>query len=166
MKDNAELYENVDRLCLILPQIIKRFHTFPSRPHRTPSVSIPQLRMLFLLETEGDLTMGELARRSSVAMPTATSSINALVGGRYAARRRSRDDRRVVLVSLTAKGTKVLEAFREERRHRLAAIFSNLSAADQLRFVEAFEVILETMAKLDETPPPEDTASQEPRPSP
>jgi len=159
--DDAELYKNVDRLCLLLPQIVKRFHTFPSQPHRTPSVSIPQLRMLFLLETEGDQTMSELARRSSVAMPTATSSVNALVAGHYANRRRSPRDRRVVLVSLTDKGMKVLETFREERRHRLAAIFSKLSTEDQVRFVEAFEAIRDTMLKLDNADPQEEATSTE-----
>jgi DNA-binding MarR family transcriptional regulator len=147
---NADLYERVDRLNLILPQIIKRFHAVPSRPHSTPAMSVPQLRMLLLLDTEGGSTMGELARRASVTMPTATSSINALVSGRYVSRRRSPTDRRVVLVSLTARGREVLERFRAERRERLAAIFGKIHAADQARFVEAFETILDVLRKLDE----------------
>jgi len=147
----SELYNRVDRLNLIMPQIIKRFHTIPSEPYRTPSLSVPQLRMVLLLETEGDSTMGDLARRAGVTMPTATSSINALVEGRYASRRRSSTDRRVVLVSLTAKGRKVLESFREERRQRFATLFDRISAADQERFVKAFETILAILRKLDES---------------
>lgn len=146
----AELYKRVDRLNLIMPQIIKRFHTIPTEPYRTPSLSVPQLRMVLLLETEGDSTMGDLAHRAGVTMPTATSSINALVEGHYVSRRRSSTDRRVVLVSLTAKGRKVLEAFREERRQRFATLFGRISADDQERFVEAFETILGILRKLDE----------------
>jgi len=143
------LLKRVDRLDLIMPQIVRRFHAIPSRPHRTPSLSVPQLRMLLMLEIEGDASMGELARRASVTMPTATSSINTLVDGRYVSRRRSPDDRRVVLVSLTAKGRKVLERFRAERRERMAAVLGQLSPGDQERFVQAFEDILEILRRLD-----------------
>ena len=146
----SELYKHVDRLNLIMPQIIKRFHTIPSAPYRTPSLSVPQLRMVLLLEMDGDSTMGELAHLAGVTLPTATSSINALVEGRYVSRRRSVTDRRVVLVSLTAKGRKVLEAFREERRQRFATLFEKITPADQERFVAAFEAILSILRKLDE----------------
>ncbi len=143
------LLKRVDRLDLIMPQIVRRFHAIPSRPYSTPSLSVPQLRMLLMLEIDGDASMGELARRASVTMPTATSSINALVDGRYVSRRRSPDDRRVVLVSLTAKGRKVLEHFRAERRERMATVLDQLSPEDQERFVQAFEDILEILRRLD-----------------
>ncbi len=147
---SKELLKRADRLNLIMPQIIKRFHSIPSRPHNTPTLSVPQLRMLLLLEAEGDSTMGHLARRASVTMPTATSSINALVAGRYVSRRRSPRDRRLVLVSLKARGRQVLDRFRAERRQRLIALFGHLTAVDQERLIQAFEAILEVLRKLDE----------------
>jgi DNA-binding MarR family transcriptional regulator len=151
---DEDLYKRVDRLNLIMPQIIKQFHAVPSRPHSLPAVSVPQLRMLMLLEGAGHMSMGELARRASVTMPTATSSVNSLVSGRYVARRRSPRDRRVVHVSITAKGRKVLEKLHEERRDLFATIFGRLDAADQERFVRAFEDILAILRKLDEAADP------------
>ncbi|MFW6108593.1 MAG: MarR family winged helix-turn-helix transcriptional regulator [bacterium] len=147
---DPELLERVDRLNLLIPEITRRFHNIPAPARAAPSLSIPQLRMLMLLDAHGDSQMGELARRASVTMPTATSSVNALVEGRYVSRRRSPQDRRVVLVSLTAKGRRVLEKYREERRQRFAALFEHLSPADQERFVQAFEDILGILAQLDE----------------
>ena len=147
--EDAELLSRADRLSELIPEITKRLHAIPTRPLPTPALSIPQLRMLVLLEREGQTTMGELARRASVTMPTATSSINALVAGRYVSRRRSPRDRRLVLVSLRAKGRQVLDRFRAERRQRLIALFGHLTAEDQERLVQAFEAILEVLRKLD-----------------
>jgi len=155
MMEESQLYERVDRLDRLFPEIARRFRTIPSQPHRTPDLSIPQLRTLLLLESEQGHTMGELARLGSVTMPTATASVDALVAGRYASRRRSRQDRRVVLVSLTAKGRRTLEGFRKERRERTATILRHLSAEDQERFVQAFEDIVEILRKLDEAEPSE-----------
>ena len=146
---DAELLSRVDRINALIPEIARRFHTVPTTPRPTPDLSIPQLRMLLLLDTHGDSTMGELAKRASVTMSMATSSVNALVGGHYASRRRSPEDRRVVLVSLTEQGRQVLERYREERRQRLAALFHRLSASDQERFVQAFEDILDILRQLD-----------------
>jgi DNA-binding MarR family transcriptional regulator len=151
--EDAAIYERVDRLNLILPQIVRRIQTVPIQAPPAPALSLPQVRVLLLLEMEGDLTMGELARCSSVTMPTATSCINGLVAGRYVARRHSPRDRRVVLVSLTAKGRKVLATLHEERRQRLRTIFGRLTPEDQVRLVEAFEAILEILRKMDEAGP-------------
>jgi DNA-binding MarR family transcriptional regulator len=151
----------VERLNFLLPQIIRRMQQIPTDVRRAPAVSLPQLRMLLLLEMDGPSTMGDLARRASVAMPTATSSVNALVKARYVTRRRAKRDRRIVVVTLSAKGKDVLERLHEERAQRLQKVLERLDAADQTRFVEAFEVMLEVLRKLDEPAPETDAESQE-----
>jgi len=151
---DSEFYERVDRLNFILPQIIRRMQRVPIRGQATPTLSLPQLRMLLILEMEGDSTMGELARRAAVTMPTATSAINALVAGNYVARRRAHHDRRVVLVSLTSKGRKTLETLHERRNERLRSVLGRLDQKDQTRLVEAFEAILDILRELDEAAPP------------
>ncbi|NQT53776.1 MarR family transcriptional regulator [bacterium] len=157
---DSELIRRVDRLALIMPQIIRSFERVPIRPASTPTVSLPQFRMLLMLDMDGDSSMGELARRVGVTMPTATSSINALVKGRHASRRRSVEDRRVVLVSITAKGRKVLEQLHQERAERLRAILSGLDADDQRALVEAFETILRLLRRIEAGEEPTDRASE------
>ena len=144
----SDLETRVARLSLIMPQIISYMQRVPIRSQATPSLSLPQLRMLLLLDLEGDSTMGELARRAAVTMPTATASVNALVDGRYATRRRAAHDRRVVVVRLTAKGRRTIAALQEQRRERLHAILAGLSSEDQEDFAEAFETILAVLRKI------------------
>jgi DNA-binding MarR family transcriptional regulator len=145
-----EPVQRVERLSLIMPQIIKYMQRVPASPAGGGSLSLPQLRMLLILDLEGDTTMGDLARQAGVTMPTATSSINTLVRGRYVARARSSRDRRVVLVSLTARGHKVLQDLHRQRRERLATILAHLDPDDQFRLVAAFETIHELLRKMDQ----------------
>jgi DNA-binding MarR family transcriptional regulator len=147
---DSELLRRVDHLAIIMPQIIRFFQRVPIAPTRTPSVSLPQLRMLLFLEMEGDATMGELARWAGVTMPTATAAVNALVEGGYVSRRRSQQDRRVVLVNVTQQGRQTLAELHEERRERLRAVLSHLDADDQIELVEAFDSILRLLRKIDE----------------
>lgn len=147
---DSELVRRVDRLAMIMPQIIRYFQRVPIRPAHTPTVSLPQLRMLLILDMDGDSTMGDLARRAGVAMPTATSSVNALVRGRYVARRRSAKDRRVVFVAITAKGRKAIAELHKERRERLRAILAHLDRDDQVRLADAFETIHRLLRQIDQ----------------
>ena len=147
---DSELVRRLDRLSRIMPQIIKYMQRVPIRPARTASLSLPQLRMLLILDLEGDSTMGEMARRGGVTMPTATSSVNALVKGLYATRQRAAHDRRVVVVSLTPKGRKAIASLHKQRRQRLRAILSDLEPDDQVELVEAFETVLRLVRKIDQ----------------
>jgi DNA-binding MarR family transcriptional regulator len=151
MPDPA-LVERVEHLSLIFPQIIRSMQRVPAPSAGEGALSLPQLRMLLILDAEGKATMGDLARQASVTMPTATSSVNALVHGRYVARARSAQDRRVVFVSLTAKGRKILQNLHRQRRERLRTILAHLEPGDQLRLVNAFETILELLRKMDHAP--------------
>ncbi len=148
MADQA-LIQRLDRLATIMPQIIRYFQRVPVRPTETPTVSLPQLRMLIILEMEGDSTMGELARRAGVTMPTATASVNALVEGGYATRRRAQYDRRVVLVRITTKGREAMEELNQERRERLRTLLAHLGPDEQVQLVDAFETILRLFREID-----------------
>jgi DNA-binding MarR family transcriptional regulator len=148
MADQA-LLQRLDRLATIMPQIIRYFQRVPVRPTETPPVSLPQLRMLVILEMEGDSTMGDLARRAGVTMPTATASVNALVDGGYATRRRAQYDRRVVLVRITAKGREAMEELNQERRERLRTLLAHLGPDEQVQLVDAFEAILRLFREID-----------------
>ena len=145
----SSMTARAERLSFLLPQIVHRLQRVPVRSQASPSVSLPQLRMLMILDVDGLSTMGDLARRASVTMPTATSSINALVAGRYVSRRRAEHDRRVVIVSLTARGRRALEDLNAVRCAQLGTVLEHVDDAEQQRFIDAFETIYELIKKMD-----------------
>jgi DNA-binding MarR family transcriptional regulator len=73
-------------------------------------LSLPQYHLLEELRHGDELTVGELAESAGVAPPTATRMLDGLARDGYVLRRHSENDRRVVIVSLTADGRRELEA--------------------------------------------------------
>ncbi len=142
--------KRVERLNFLLPQIIHRMQRIPVRSKAAPSVSVPQFRMLSLLQLDGPSTMGGLARRASVTLPTATSSVNTLVRGRYVTRRRAEHDRRVVIVSLTPRGQQAVDDLNAFRCEQLGTVLRHVDDGEQREFIEAFETIYRLIKKMDD----------------
>jgi len=80
--------------------------------HRSGAVSYAQCSLLFALAERGQLSASELAGLADVAPATATQMLDSLAAGGFVERSRSERDRRVVLVSLTARGSELVAARR------------------------------------------------------
>lgn len=79
--------------------------------HRPGELSYAQCSLLFGL-AEGERTASELASRAEVAPATATQMLDSLAAGGLVERSRSERDRRIVLVSLTERGGRLVAARR------------------------------------------------------
>jgi len=70
----------------------------------TLDLTMPQVRMLLLLHREGPSHMTLLASKSGIAMSTATSAVDHLVGEGLVVRDSDPQDRRLVICRLSSKG--------------------------------------------------------------
>jgi DNA-binding MarR family transcriptional regulator len=95
----------------------------------------PQLSALSVIVYGGPITLGALAAAEQVRPPTMTRLVAALETAALVTREPDTDDRRVVRMSATAKGRRLLE---QGRDRRIAAIADDLSRLDAgaLRAVE------------------------------
>ncbi len=98
-------------------QIFNLFGQVLGALHRSRRVSwleldltMAQLKVLATLHREGSLPTGALAERLQVSPPSITRQIDRLVRGGWVIRHRSEDDRRVVVVILTEKGRRLMQA--------------------------------------------------------
>ncbi|SEB73096.1 MarR family winged helix-turn-helix transcriptional regulator [Terriglobus roseus] len=93
-----------------------------SRMNTSPHES----RSLGILLREGPLLMSELAKSMEIPLSSATNLVNRLVEKGHVARERSDEDRRIVRVTVTASGRRLmakLEQFRlEASRHALTRL--------------------------------------------
>ena len=69
-----------------------------------------QLRILITVKYQNFIIMSELARKLSISKPNLTPSINKLVRSGYLERSIDIEDRRVMHISLTKKGTQILNS--------------------------------------------------------
>jgi DNA-binding MarR family transcriptional regulator len=95
--------------------------------HRPEELSYAQYCLLFGLADRGELSASELAGLADVAPATATQMLDSLVAGGFVERSRSERDRRMVLVSLTARGSELVAA----RRARYEALWARAGSVQR-----------------------------------
>lgn len=94
-------------------------------------LSLPQAMLLNPLLEHAALPVGALAERAEVATPTATRMLDGLVRDGYARRTPCDTDRRAVLVSLTERGERALQARWAAFRERLERASAELTATER-----------------------------------
>lgn len=101
-------------------------------------VSLPQFRVLVLLETGGAARVGVLADQLGIVMSTFSHSVDRLESGGWVERRSSTEDRREVTVSITEQGSILVRDVSAQRSADLAAALRRISMEDRAVLTRAF----------------------------
>jgi len=126
------------------------------------SLTMPQLRVLYLLGRQGSLPVGSVAEAMRISQPSATETIDRLVRAGYVSRTSCTADRRVVRTALTDAGRTLIDRPWDARRALLTERFAAASEADRQRVTSG----LETLCRLLDDPhrsPPETPSAPEDR---
>jgi DNA-binding MarR family transcriptional regulator len=110
-------------------------------------LSILQIQTLFFLNhhKHEHVSMSEIAAYFTIELPSATSLLNKLYDLHLVARHADPQDRRLVLISLTDEGKKLLEQAMHDRRKKLEKMLSYLSGNEK---IELFNIIKTLNTKL------------------
>lgn len=129
----------------------ERFHAMLMRVHAPHllelSLTLAQMRTLYLVAAEGTLRMSELAERLGTAASTSTGVVDGLVQMGLLERDADPGDRRQVLVRTTDAGRERLEDFHELGRGRLRDMLARLENPDDLATVERALTLLTDAAQ-------------------
>ena len=101
-----------------------------------------QLSALSVLVFSGAKTVSELAVLEQVRPPTMSRIVDGLVRKKLVQRVENAEDRRMVRISATAKGEKLMLAGKDRRVKALAARFEALTAADVRTLHAAAQLML------------------------
>lgn len=113
-------------------------------------VSMPQMRLLFAVSDAGSAPCGALAHQLGVAGSSVTRLADRMVAAGYLDRRHSAENRSVVLLSLTASGTAVIDAVVERRARIFRAALGKLdppTRAGLLAGLDGLHAALDTAAQ-------------------
>jgi DNA-binding MarR family transcriptional regulator len=100
-------------------------------------VTLPQFRLLLLLDGHGETNLVTLAERLSVHSSTALRMVDRLAHRDLVSRRVNPDSRREVLLRLTATGHRIVEEVTARRREEIAAIVARMPARSRAGLVTA-----------------------------
>ena len=113
-------------------------------------VTLAQYRFLIELASHGPQRLADLAAALGVDRSTATRMCDRLVRKQLVARRRTREDRRTVRVSLTGTGAELVAEVSRRRRAEIATIVKRMPAADRDSVVLALRAFADAEGEVPE----------------
>ena len=120
----------------LMPQIMRgiQLDFFVKR-----GVTQTQFLVMAAVRAYSRCTMGTLAKNLHITMPTASGLVDRLVRANYVRRIPQSDDRRQVVVTLTAKGEAFFKEFESVVRHRWEEVLVSLDEDELNAFHDVIE---------------------------
>lgn len=137
--------ESEDVLNMLLVKLfndILKIEAAAIRQGEFSDLSVTENHIIEAIGKDREMTMTEVAKDLEITVGTLTTAINRLIKKEYVERRRIEEDRRVVMIELTEKGTlayKVHEKFHEEM---IDHVLEELGVSEE-------EVLISSLDKLD-----------------
>ena len=145
-KSSADRLEIADRLHSAAIHLLRRVRG----QDETTGLSPARLSALSVVVFAGPVTLGRLASAEQVTAPTMTRLVAALEADGLICRKDDTEDRRVVWLSATTKGKRILQEGKRRRVHALAAALNALNAEELTVLSEAAALIRRVVATPDE----------------
>lgn len=114
------------------------------------NVTLPQYRALVVLASQGSKSVGELAEVLDVSQSTATRMCDRLVRKTLISRKRPDDNRRTVIVEITATGTELVAAVTRRRRADLRSILRKMPPESRASLVPALRAFADAAGEAPE----------------
>ncbi|MDP2953127.1 MAG: MarR family transcriptional regulator [Chloroflexota bacterium] len=107
----------------------------------TVDLTMPQLKVLFMLFSEGPSRVGALAAALGVGPPTLTGILDRLVRHGLVSRKEDPADRRVVISQLTDSGRKMTENLHQLGRARWSELLESMSLEELKIVAQALDIM-------------------------
>lgn len=140
-RTGASLEEDVERIERLLRRISHVVYKKGRAILGDFGITSPQFDALLFLHRDGDMPMGALCERMSLAYSTVTDLVDRMEKGGFVARERDQTDRRVIRVRLLPRGEEMVAKVMASRIRYLTNILKALPAAERAKAVAALEII-------------------------
>jgi len=132
---------DAERLADIFTVLQRCFMLNLSKELSRGNVSFPQYCLLGFLREQKELTMSEIAQRMGHSTAAATGLIDRLENIGHVRRTHGKDDRRKVLVEITASGAALVAEVREDMISNLLKMMEVLDPDEQKSWLQIYEKI-------------------------
>jgi DNA-binding MarR family transcriptional regulator len=133
---SPEIKSDVDQVLETIIYLYTESRRITKELARRADLTGPQLTVVKMLEQIGDLSLSELSERIHAQNSTVTGIIDRMEREGLVVRERSKEDRRVVFIRLTAKGRKLAEEIPVEPMEIFRNALECLSASETRELVK------------------------------
>lgn len=144
---DKDINNQIIELVFSLSRVMKGQMQFSSA-HAT--LSLLQIQVLLFINQEKEVQMKDLAGNFTITLPTATSLSDNLMKEGLIKRSRNEEDRRVVTLSLSAKGKEMLKKIMEARNKKIKTLLSYLSEEEKKDFLSILTSLKNNIEKENE----------------
>lgn len=148
-RDRTEVMEAVGRAFKGAMAAVRRLRG--RETHRSGELSYAQFGLLFGLCDGEARSSRELALAADISPATAAEMLDALAAAGLVQRTRSKEDKRIVLTSLTERGTAVIEERRARYEPRWRAALERFSDEELTTAVSVLEALRQMFDELAES---------------
>ena len=131
-----------------LPELISSIMREDTSAVASGQISVPQFWALHHIHKMEQVTVNELATALHRGKSSTSALLDRLSKNGLVRRRRSTNDRRIVNISLSAKGTKLVEQLVENRKAGIRTTYSPLSGTERAFHKNMIEKILQQSRKI------------------
>ncbi len=131
--------QGAERLADIFAEMQRSFVLALSKKLARGNVSFPQYCLLGFLAQQETLTMTEVARRMGHTTAAATGLVDRLEKLGHVERRHTQEDRRKILVRVTASGSQLVAEVRDDMICNLLKMMEHLEPTEQKAWVQIYE---------------------------
>lgn len=142
---SQELINFARDLNSILPSIINEFSRRQSNELYRGKITMQQFATLCFLNSQGYSSMGEISSYLKVSMPAATGVVTRLCRNGFCRRNMDKLDRRVIRISITQKGVKLVNRINSQREKMIIHIFGKISKKERKQYLKILTRINEIL---------------------
>lgn len=126
---------------------VMRFIRAQMRRHRGSDLSVPQFRTLVFLSRHAGASLSALAEHLGMSLPATSRLVEGLVRKSLAVRRIPRGNRRLVALSISARGERTVLAARQATERRLREAVAPLPSGERVVIRRALRTLREEFAR-------------------
>ncbi|MFH1857460.1 MAG: MarR family transcriptional regulator [Candidatus Omnitrophota bacterium] len=139
-------------MSILLPTLIREITKRTSDVLTRGEITFPQLFILQHLLQKDRCMMRELAELLNVTTSAVTGFVDRGIDAGLLKREHATEDRRVIWVSITAKGKKVAREFLDQRKEIFRHIVEKLEPEERNQYVQTIEKICRLLKQEKEKP--------------
>ena len=141
-RDEARMRRDAGRLADIFTILQRSFVLSLSKKLNRGNVSFPQYYLLGFLAQKGELTMTEIAKKMGHTTAAATGLVDRMEKLGHIKRGHATEDRRKILVKITASGEHIVGEVRDDMVENLLKMMAHLDSNEQRSWVQIYEKII------------------------
>lgn len=142
--DNMPLSEFADKMSEFMPVIMKEFGKRVTEIYKG-KITFPQVLIMDFLNKNGKSKMTDIAQFMGVTTAAMTGIVGRLVKSGYVARLHDPEDRRIIKIKPTAKGSDLVKKVNTQRKQMIINMFGKITEKDRDTYMKIVMQIHNTL---------------------